>query len=290
MSIKSPKITIVTCTYNSEKFLEKCLKSIEEQTYRNIEHIINDSYSKDNTLNMIDEYKRRNENEYEIKFFQSPAKGVANALNTATKHATGDIIHYLHSDDYYSDKDSLKRVVHYFDKNPKMAWITGNFLIEVKGKRLVIPQTYILKAAPKKSLSVMNIIHHENTFMKTHLVEKYGGFSEEKGTVVEYGLWLRLINDHKPMIVNDQFTVFIIHKGSTSTGDLYKFSKAVLRAFKTQKREKVIPLIGKYEDASLYKEFKKVVKSVRKLNRAVDLKEFLNGNGPDNKDGKFSKN
>jgi glycosyltransferase involved in cell wall biosynthesis len=281
MKKSGPKITIVTCTFNSEKYLTKCLESIEKQTYKNIEHVINDSYSTDKTLEILEKYIDKNKDIYEIKFFQSPAKGVANALNTATKKATGDLIHYLHSDDYYLDDKSLERVVGYFKNNPDKVWVTGNFLVEVKGQKIVIPQSYILKAAPKKALSVMNIVHHENTFMRTELVEKYGGFNEEEGLVVEYSLWLNLIKDHKPLVVNDQFTVFIIHKGSTSTGDLYKFSKAVLRAFKTQRREKVIPFIGSYEDAEMYKQFKKIVKSVRKLNRLVDLGKFLNGGNKD---------
>lgn len=278
MSKKDPKITVVTCTYNSEKFLEKCLKSIEIQTYKNIEHVINDSYSTDKTLKIIEKYikKHKRKKDYEIKFFQSPPKSVGNALNTATKRATGDIIHYLHSDDYYLDNKSLQRAVDYFNKNPDKVWVTGNFLIQAKGRKIIIPQSYILRVAPKRALSVMNIIHHENTFVKTNMIRKYGGFNEEKGLVVEYSLWLKMIKDHKPLVVDDQFTVFIIHKGSTSTGDIYKFSKAVLRAFKTQRKEKVIPLIGNYEDVILYKEFITIVKSVKKLNKLVDFNQFLN--------------
>jgi hypothetical protein len=64
--------------------------------------------------------------------------------------------------------------------------------------------------------------------------------------VVEYSLWLKLIKDHRPLVVDDQFTVFIIHKGSTSTGNLWRFSKAIFRAFRTQRKEKVIPFMGYY--------------------------------------------
>ncbi|MBW6441467.1 glycosyltransferase [Patescibacteria group bacterium] len=279
MSKKGPKITIVTCTYNSEKYLEKCLKSVEIQKYKNIQHIFNDSYSTDKTIEIINKYIEKYKDKYDIKFIQSPPKGVGNALNVATKHATGDIIHYLHSDDYYCDKNALKRVSNYFKKNPKIVWLTGNFFFEVKGKKIIIPHTPILKVAPKKALSVMNIIHHENTFMKTEMVRKYGGFNEKERIVVEYGLWLRLIRDHKPLIVNDEFTVFIIHKGSTSTGDLYQFSKAILRAFNTQHKEKVIPIIGSYGDAALYRKYKIVVNRVKKLNKLVELKDLINGNG-----------
>jgi hypothetical protein len=92
----------------------------------------------------------------------------------------------------------------------------------------------------------MNFISHENTLMRREAVRQYGGFNESKRYMVEYGLWLNLIKDHRPLVVDDQFTVFIIHSGSTSTGSLWRFSKAILRAFRTQRKEKVLPFVGYY--------------------------------------------
>jgi len=215
---KSPSISVITCTYNSEKYLKRALESIEIQTFENIEHIINDSYSTDKSLEIIQEYIERNKVKYNIKFIQSEPKGVGNALNVATREATGDIIHYLHSDDYYLNKYSLQKAASRFRENPNCVWLTGNFLVEVRGKRIIIPQTYLLRANPARALYVMNFISHENTFVKREAVQIYGSFNEDKNDVVEYSLWLNLIKDHKPLIVNDEFTVFIIHKGSTSTG------------------------------------------------------------------------
>jgi glycosyltransferase involved in cell wall biosynthesis len=255
-------ISVITCTYNSEKYLKRALESIENQTYKNIEHIINDSYSNDTTVDIIQEYIERNKDRYNIKFIQSEPKGVGNALNVATREATGDITHYLHSDDYYLNNDSLAKVAFRFSENPNLVWLTGNFLVELRGRRMVIPQTYLLRANPDIALSVMNIISHENTFMKREYIQMYGGFCESKNDVVEYRLWLNLIKDHKPLIVNDEFTVFIIHKGSTSTGSLIKFSKAVTRAFRTQRKEKVFPLLGRYAGKEYYKLFKVIVKKV----------------------------
>ena len=271
---KNITISVVTCTFNSEKYLKGALESIENQTYKNIEHIINDSYSTDTTLVIIQEYIERNKDKYNIKFIQSEPKGVANALNVATREATGDLIHYLHSDDYYLNKESLEKVATRFRENPDLVWLTGNFLVEVKGKRIVIPQTHLLRANTEKAISVMNIISHENTFMKREAVQTYGGFNESTNDVVEYSLWLNLIKDHKPLIVNDEFTVFIIHKGSKSTGNLLKFSKAVLRAFHTQRKERVFPLLGYYADKSFYKQYRQIVKKIVKFESLLDIKDL----------------
>jgi len=258
-----PLISIITCTFNSEKYLKKALESVQNQTYKNIEHIINDSYSTDKTLEIIKKYIEQNQNAYSIKLVQSQPKGVANALNVATSEATGDVVHFLHSDDYYNKNDSLEKAASYFMKNPNLIWLTGNFLVEIKRFKVAIPLTHLLRINPEKALSVMNIISHENTFMRREAIQLYGGFNEDKNFVVEYSLWLKLMRDCKPLIVNDEFTVFIIHKGSTSTGSLLKFSKAIQRAFKTQRKERVFPLIGYYEDNNIYYQFKAITKFVR---------------------------
>ncbi len=258
-----PLISIITCTFNSEKYLKKALESVQNQTYKNIEHIINDSYSTDKTLEIIKKYIEQNQNAYSIKLVQSQPKGVANALNVATSEATGDVVHFLHSDDYYNKNDSLEKAASYFMKNPNLIWLTGNFLVEIKRFKVAIPLTHLLRINPEKALSVMNIISHENTFMSREAIQLYGGFNEDKNFVVEYSLWLKLMRDCKPLIVNDEFTVFIIHKGSTSTGSLLKFSKAIQRAFKTQRKERVFPLIGYYEDNNIYYQFKAITKFVR---------------------------
>lgn len=261
----SPRISIITCTYNSEKFLKLALESIEQQTYQNIEHIINDSYSTDSSLAIIEDYIERNKDKYTIKVIHSSPKGVGNALNVATKVATGDLIHYLHSDDYYLDRHSLEKVALKFSARPNLVWMTGNFLVEIKGKQFTIPQTPLLRLNPKMALSIMNFISHENTFMRREAIETYGGFNETKEDVVEYSLWLHLIREHDPLIVNDEYTAFIIHKGSTSTGNIFKFFKAVFRAFHTQTREKVFPFFGYYGDSRIYHSIKQLIRKITRI-------------------------
>jgi Glycosyl transferase family 2 len=236
--------------------------------------VINDSFSTDGTMTIIKDYIARNEGRYPIKLIQTEPHGVANALNHATEAATGDIIHYLHSDDYYDSPDALERAAGYFLANPEIVWITGNFYVEVRGEQNIIPHSQFLKVNPAKAISMMNIIHHENTFMKREAVNTYGGFCEDKNMNVEYRMWLRLIQNHQPLVVNDQFTVFIIHSGSTSTGNIILFSKSILRAFNTLQQEKVFPFIGYYEDTELYEQYNIIVERAQKLLasiRAIDI-------------------
>ena len=265
-SLPTPRISIITCTCNSEKFLRRALDSIENQTYRHFEHIINDSFSTDATLRIIKDYIERNKDKYPIKLIHTEPKGVGNALNVATWEATGDIIHYLHSDDYYLNERSLEKVAEKFSERPNLIWMTGNFLVEIKGKRITIPHTMLIRVNPKMALSLMNLISHENTFVRREAIQTYGGFNETKEDVVEYSLWLHMIREHDPLIVNDEYTAFIIHKGSTSTGNIFKFLKAIFRAFHTQTREKVFPFVGYYGDNKAYLQTIRFFKKVFNIN------------------------
>ena len=268
----TPKISVVTCTYNSQAFLAGALASIEGQTYRHIEHINNDSHSTDATLDILGDYIQRNQGNYPIKLLQSEPKGVGNALNVATQGATGDVIHYLHSDDYYLDPAVLERVAGHFNENPQLVWLTGNFVVEFKGRRIILPQTHILQPNLEIALSIMNFISHENTFMRREAVLAYGGFNETKTEVVEYSLWLRLLKDHRPLIVNDEFTVFIIHKGSTSTGNVFKLLKSIRRAFHTQRKEQVLPLVGYYPKRRAYLAVKTIIKKVADMRGSLTMR------------------
>jgi Glycosyltransferases involved in cell wall biogenesis len=87
---------VVIPAYNAEKYIEKCIDSVVSQTYSNIEIIVADNGSCDNTTDLLKKYKN-------IALYHEEKKGVANARNCALSHATGDYILFLDSDDYYDN-------------------------------------------------------------------------------------------------------------------------------------------------------------------------------------------
>lgn len=89
-----PKISIITITYNSEKTVEETIQSVVSQNYPNLEYLIIDGGSKDNTLNIVEKYRK------EISFIISePDKGISDAFNKGIKYCTGEIIGIINSDD-----------------------------------------------------------------------------------------------------------------------------------------------------------------------------------------------
>ena len=104
-----PKISIITCTYNSAKNLRATLESVKNQTYKNIEHIFIDGGSTDETLNIIHEYY------HEPILISEPDRGIYDAFNKGLKIASGEVVGFLHSDDVYFDDEALTRVARVFN-------------------------------------------------------------------------------------------------------------------------------------------------------------------------------
>tara|TARA_B100001113_G_scaffold243238_1_gene200107 strand:+ start:772 stop:1524 length:753 start_codon:yes stop_codon:yes gene_type:complete len=102
-------ISIITVVKNGENTIERSIQSVLNQNYKNIEYIIIDGNSSDNTLSIIKKYKDK------VSFFLSENdEGIWDAMNKGIKKAKGDIIGFLNADDYYY-KNSLRTVNNYFN-------------------------------------------------------------------------------------------------------------------------------------------------------------------------------
>ncbi len=116
---KNLKISVITVTKNSEKFLEENINSLKDQTYKNFEHIIIDGKSTDRTVDIIKKHKDK------IDYWVSePDKGLYDAMNKGIEVCTGDIIGILNSDDIYFS-DALKFVNHYFSEQENLDFLFG---------------------------------------------------------------------------------------------------------------------------------------------------------------------
>ena len=104
------KISIITITYNSGKTVEDTLKSVAAQSYKNIEHVVIDGASKDNTLDIVKSFPN-------VKLISEPDKGIYDAMNKGVAMTTGDIVGILNSDDFYPSDDIIQKVVNAFNAN-----------------------------------------------------------------------------------------------------------------------------------------------------------------------------
>lgn len=118
------KISIVTATYNSGATIRDTLDSVLRQNYKDYELIIKDGGSKDNTLEICNEYEQIFEGR--LKIISCPDKGIYDAMNQGIKAATGDVVGLLNSDDFYTSFDVLLAIVRQFECTPEIDAVYGD--------------------------------------------------------------------------------------------------------------------------------------------------------------------
>ena len=178
-------ISIVSATYNASKTIEKMILSVlEQKNFSNIEFIIIDGESKDETVNIIKKYSQ-----YIDYWISEPDKGIYNAFNKGVKKATGKYIYFLGSDDYLSNNIIMNEMEQYLNKNIDI----------VCGKVYLLDSILNIRKISGKFLSKQEILSgqmapHQGMFMKRELALKYK-FNEEYRIASDYELFLRAILD-----------------------------------------------------------------------------------------------
>ena len=102
------KVSVITATWNSGKTLRTTLDSVLNQSYPDIEHIIVDGGSTDNTMEIIREYEPRYNGR--LRYISEPDKGLYDAMNKGIRMATGEVVGILNSDDFYTSSDVVEKL------------------------------------------------------------------------------------------------------------------------------------------------------------------------------------
>lgn len=195
------KFSIITCTYNSAKWLDRNITSVRNQSYKNFEHIFIDGFSSDQTLNIINDYKNKFNDK--VKLFQSMPGGISDAMNEGIKKSTGDYLIHLHSDDSFFDDQVLDDVRKFLGaKNPD--WIYGKINVtEENGENTgSFPNKKIFQQNFKNKfgnylLKYFNYIPHQAVFIKKEVFKNNGYFDADLSSSMDFDLWLRIIKKTK---------------------------------------------------------------------------------------------
>src|SRR5690554_6030141 len=185
------KISIITATYNSEAHIADCVKSVNSQTYDNIEHIIIDGASKDNTINIIEETPNR-----VTKIVSEPDKGIYDTMNKGIIMATGDVVGILNSDDFFTSDDVIETVVDTF-KNNDIDALYGDVHF-VNPDDLTKSVRYYSSSIFKPSLFRFGFMPaHPSFYMKRECYEKYGLYALDYKIASDYDLLIRYLYKEK---------------------------------------------------------------------------------------------
>lgn len=184
------KVTIITVTYNSEKYLADCIDSVVKQTYPNIEHIIIDGKSSDATVDIIKKY------ESNISIWVSETdRGMYDAINKGLKLAKGDIVGILNSDDMLETEDVITDIVNAF-KTEEVGAVYGD--LEYVHTEDTSKVFRIWKGKPyKRSLFKIGWMPaHPTFYIKRSLIEEFGGYESHYYSAADYEFMARYLFHH----------------------------------------------------------------------------------------------
>ncbi len=188
-NVKSyPKISIVTVNYNNGEFLEQTIKSVIDQDYPNLEYILIDGGSADNSLEIIERYAK-----HFSYWVSEPDEGQYQAIQKGFEKSTGDIMAWLNSDDKYLPR-SLFKVAEIFDKYKDVNWLMGLAREYTEDGALVgqITLPWCRWSKYRYLTNDFQFIQQESSFWKRELWEKAGGTLDfEYDLAGDMELWSR---------------------------------------------------------------------------------------------------
>lgn len=187
-------VSIITVSYNSQATIMDTLESILNQSYDDIEYILIDGKSKDNTVNIIKHYKEKFNNKgICYKWISEPDSGIYDAMNKGIKMCNGEIIGIVNSDDYL-EKKAIEKVVQAYYKHPNFDIYHGDIKMQIQNQQC----SYVKKKLDNMSDFKFNgmPVNHPATFVKKSVYERLGVFKTEYRNAGDYEFILRcLYND-----------------------------------------------------------------------------------------------
>ena len=164
------KVSIITVSNNSALTISKTLQSVRDQTYKNIEHIIIDGGSTDNTLDVV-----TTEGQHVIKFISEKDNGIYDAMNKGVQLATGDVVAFLNADDFYKDADVLAQVAEVMQLE-QLDGLYGDVEFFRPGQPDIIIRRYNSAMFNVDRLGWGWMPAHPALFVRRDLFERYGMF------------------------------------------------------------------------------------------------------------------
>lgn len=228
------KVSIITATYNSEKYLEDCILSVINQQYKNIELIVIDGKSKDRTVDIIRKYENRI-----AAWVSETDKGMYDAINKGMEMATGDIIGILNSDDVLEDDSVIASIVEAF-QTQKTDSIYGDLEYVDPGDLTKIYR--IWKGKPyKRSLFQFGWMPaHPTFYFKRELFLKYGGYETHFFSAADYEFMCRYLYKHRVSSFYIPKLLVKMRRGGQSNNNLKMRLRANRRDYLAMKKNGIV--------------------------------------------------
>ena len=263
---EEPTISVVTACYNDIEFLNVCLRSIRDQDYKNVEHIVIDGDSDDGTIRFLSNWEKETKsdsNEIDFKWISEPDDGLYEAIEKGFKLASGDIYAWLNADDrwYPWTADIVSDV---FEHTP-YEWIIGHQTgldkegrpIHVDGLRRQFKQEWIERGWYYGK--ALGYIQQESTFWTRDLWERAGGFPSGIELAGDYWLWRQFARETELKTIDTVLGGFRNRGEGQLSANQSKYHSEV-------ERSQVAELLGDLQIDRIYSTFKNIISTPASVN------------------------
>jgi glycosyltransferase involved in cell wall biosynthesis len=206
------KVSIIVPSLNQGKFIKETIESILSQDYNNIECIVMDGGSTDDTLDILKSFGEK------ISYTSEKDNGQSDAINKGIQRSSGDIVAFLNSDDVYLP-GTISQVVGAFSHR-NTSWVTGDYMIiDEKGKEInshiASYKRFLRKFPSLNTLLIANYIVQPSTFWQKDLHKEVGFFNQTLHYCMDFDFWVRLFKrEYHPIILQKTLSKFRVHSQS----------------------------------------------------------------------------
>jgi glycosyltransferase involved in cell wall biosynthesis len=182
------KISVITPTYNSESVIKDCIESVANQSYKNFEHLVIDGASTDRTLQILQEYQN-----HLTVLLSQPDHGIYDAMNKGINLATGSVIGFLNSDDFYINNNILTKVADIFIEDTLLDACYADLLYTDKLDTSRIVRYYKSKKFVPGAFAKGWCPPHPTFFLRRSVFERFGYFNLNYSIAADVELMMRLL-------------------------------------------------------------------------------------------------
>lgn len=225
------KISLITVTYNSGQTLCDTIASVLSQTHQNIEYIIIDGLSKDNTVEIIKEYEPLFEGR--LKWISEKDKGLYDAMNKGIQMASGDIVGIINSDDFYHRSDVIENVVMSFENNNNLQAVYGDVRFVNPDNLNKTVRYYSSKIFSPKLFRFGFMPAHPTFFTYRKYFQEFGDYKTDYKIAADYELLVRFLDIHQLKSKYLPLDFMKMRMGGTSTASVKSnllLNKEIVRA------------------------------------------------------------
>lgn len=209
----SPLVSVITATYNRENYLPLAIESVLEQTYKNLEYIVIDDGSTDNTRELLEKYSQDNR----LTHYYQENQGQTVAKNAGLKRAKGEFICFLDSDNLWI-KDKLEKQIQIFLKKPEYDIVYGDvMIIDENNNDLSISTMKCYSGKITEQLLIDNFVTFNTAMFHRKCYDESGGMDEILKRSPDYELWLRYSINYKFLYISEVFARYRVWQNQISS-------------------------------------------------------------------------